>query len=167
MPTTMPRNTKTIGISIAIIGLLLLLILGFVKSNVDIQEKYLCTITHADPNLDIKACPAHDSNNSWYLLVAFGVSFIALGLGLYLILADRSAAAVTSSPASGRKEETDKTNNHAEKSDTSDVQNIDLSKLDDDEKKIYEIITAHEGSRYQSDIIRASEFSKVKVTRVL
>ena len=44
---------------------------------------------------------------------------------------------------------------------------IDVSKLDDEEKKIYALIKNNKGSIYQSDIIKDTGFSKVKTTRIL
>ena len=42
-----------------------------------------------------------------------------------------------------------------------------MSKLGDEEKKIYEILKNKNGSAYQTDLIRETGFSKVKVTRIL
>jgi len=39
--------------------------------------------------------------------------------------------------------------------------------LDEEEKKIVDILRSKEGSAYQSDLIKQTEFSKVKITRVL
>jgi len=44
---------------------------------------------------------------------------------------------------------------------------IDLSKLDKEEKTIVELVKIHNGSMYQSDIIKQTDYSKVKVTRIL
>jgi len=42
-----------------------------------------------------------------------------------------------------------------------------LAKLDEDEKKVMDILSKSDGSKYQSDIMKDLDFSKVKVTRVL
>lgn len=39
--------------------------------------------------------------------------------------------------------------------------------LDEEEKKIIEILNSKEGSAYQSDLIKETGFSKVKITRIL
>ena len=39
--------------------------------------------------------------------------------------------------------------------------------LDDEEKKIISILNSKEGSAYQSDLIKETDFSKVKITRIL
>lgn len=42
-----------------------------------------------------------------------------------------------------------------------------LSKLDETEKKIIELVSNNQGSMYQSDIMKELDLSKVKVTRIL
>lgn len=42
-----------------------------------------------------------------------------------------------------------------------------LKNLDDDEKKVVELIAKMEGSMYQSDVMKELDISKVKVTRIL
>ncbi|MCX6707725.1 MAG: MarR family transcriptional regulator [Candidatus Woesearchaeota archaeon] len=42
-----------------------------------------------------------------------------------------------------------------------------LSKLDETEKKIIELISNNQGSMYQSDIMKEMDLSKVKITRLL
>lgn len=44
---------------------------------------------------------------------------------------------------------------------------INLSKLNIDEKKVYNLIKSEEGSMYQSDIVKETGLSKVKITRTL
>lgn len=42
-----------------------------------------------------------------------------------------------------------------------------LGKLDDDEKQVFNKILASEGTIFQSDLVGKTEFTKVKVTRIL
>ena len=44
---------------------------------------------------------------------------------------------------------------------------VTYSKLDEEEKKILELLQKNEGSQYQSDLIKETGFSKVKMTRIL
>jgi uncharacterized membrane protein len=44
---------------------------------------------------------------------------------------------------------------------------IDTSKLIDEEKKIINLLSDNEGSLFQSDIVEKTDFTKVKVTRIL
>ena len=48
-----------------------------------------------------------------------------------------------------------------------DFKIIDNSKLDEEEKLIYNILKNKNGSAYQSDLIKETGFSKVKITRIL
>lgn len=43
----------------------------------------------------------------------------------------------------------------------------DINKLNDEEKKIYDVIENNEGTIFQSELIEKSGFSKVKISRVL
>ena len=43
----------------------------------------------------------------------------------------------------------------------------DMSKLDEEEKNIYHLLKQNNGSMYQSDIIKETNFSKVKTSRIL
>ena len=44
---------------------------------------------------------------------------------------------------------------------------IDKSRLDDDEKKVFEILQEAKGSVFQSEIIKKTGYTKVKVSRIL
>jgi len=48
-----------------------------------------------------------------------------------------------------------------------DSREIDMSKLDTDEKKVFEILQAAKGSVFQSEIISKLGYSKVKISRIL
>ena len=96
------------------------------------------------PELTMDDCPAHDNPNSWLILIAFGISFLIIGSGAYLVW----------SPA-------------VKKEDNPKVHKIDISAFDEDEKKIYELVSAKEGSAYQSDLIKELNISKVRMSRIL
>lgn len=132
---------KNIGYLLIAVSLALIFILAFVKVDIDAQENVLCE-TFSQNNLDMSQCPAHKSSVSWFIVVSFGIAFLILGIGGYMTFL---------SPKEEKKE--------------SKV--IDISKLDEDEKKIYEIIRGRQGSAYQSDLIKETQFTKVKITRIL
>ena len=137
-------NQKIIGYVLAGFAVILLLVLAFVKVNVDEEGAFLCQVVAESPTLTMDQCPAHDSNTSWLLTVAFSIGAILLGSGLYMVFVPGK----TELPKREFKE-------------------ADLSKLDGDEKKIYDILKQNNGSLYQSDLIRETQFSKVKITRIL
>lgn len=58
-------------------------------------------------------------------------------------------------------------NNHEKKKLTQEEKNEKLEALDEDEKKVMQIIMREEGSVYQSDVIKETGLSKVKVSRLL
>jgi uncharacterized membrane protein len=140
------ETTKIVGYVVMGFALILLITLFFVKANVDEQAAYLCELTHSDPNLDISQCPAHSSNTSWLLTIAIAVGAVTLGIGAYL-----SFVAGTRKQIEGKTE----------------FKHVDTSSLDEDEKTVYGILKQSDGSVYQSDIVKQTEFSKVKTTRIL
>lgn len=139
----MEPNTKTIGYLLIAFSVVLLAVLTVVKINTDTQGAYLCDLTRADPNRDMGQCPAHNTNTSWLLIMAFGVGFLMLIAGTYLSFF-QSMLLPAKKPVK-----------------------VDVSKLDEDEKSIYELLAKNEGSMYQSDIMKEKGYSKVKITRIL
>lgn len=128
---------KIISIGIMAVALILVSILGIVKVNLDQNAEAICTSVHPD---QVGICPAHMNNSSWLIIVAFGVSIIVLGFGVFLYLMP---------PQRQEKKQ------------------VDISKLDEDEKRIYQLLLEHEGSMYQSDLIKEIGCSKVKMSRLV
>jgi len=139
----METNQRNLGLILIGFSVLLLIILVFVKVSVDKEETFLCELIDNDPNLDMELCPAHKSNSSWLLLTAFGIAFIILASGFYLFFVSSTKSAKQG------------------------FSKVNLSKLDKEEKAIYALLKEKEGSMYQSDLIKETGFSKVKMTRVL
>ncbi len=138
-------DQKSIGSVLVGFSLILLFILIMVKLNVDREESYLCSITHTTPGLNAEECPAHNSNTSWRLVSAFGVSFLILASGIYLTFMPRQ----NGEPEHRKKKE------------------VDASALEEEEKRVYELIKLKEGSIYQSDLIKETGLTKVKISRLL
>lgn len=132
-------NQKNIGYFVIGFSLILLVILGFIKAETDRQGVFLCEAVAADPTRDMSECPFHKSSMSWMIILAFGLAFVILASGIYLVYAP------------------------VEKG----FKKIDVSKLDKGEKSVYDFLKKGEGSAYQSDIIKETGFSKVKTTRIL
>ncbi len=139
-------NHKTIGSILVGFALILLFVLTFVKIDVDEQGEALCSSVHANKE-DMNQCPVHTSNLSWLLVSAFGIAFLVLGSGIYMIFL----------PLKKEKEEKEEIQ----------YKKVDLARLDGDEQKIYTLIRTKEGSEYQSDLIQETGYSKVKVSRIL
>lgn len=139
----MVENTKVWGYSLIGLAVLLLIILSLVKADSDTKDTALCEAYH-EGNLDMKNCPAHTSNVSWFIMASFGISFLILGIGVYMLFMKP----------------------------TMDIQrksykSLDVATLNDEEKKIYSLIKEKEGSAYQADLIKETGFSKVKMSRIL
>lgn len=144
MTLQMSLNFKTAGYLLIGLSALIIILLIFVKIDVDEQSAFLCE-KFSENQLDMLQCPAHKSNVSWLLVSAFGIGFLMLGVGLYFIFMHKPAS------VQPKKEFTQ----------------INLSKLSDEERKLYEIIRNKGGSSYQADLVKETGFSKVKVTRIL
>ena len=124
----MEINSKTLGSLLVGFSIILLFILTFVKIDVDKQSTILCEKFQED-NIDMSECPVHKSNFSWMIILAYGVGFVILVSGVYLVFIHKTT-----------KSEIKK-----------DFKNIDLSKLSDEEKRFYDIIKNNGGSAYQLD----------------
>ncbi len=130
------------GAGIAVFGVILFVFLAMLKAGVDEENAFLCEAVHSNPNMNMSQCPVHKTNSSWYLTASFALSMLVVASGIFVFFFPFAKLS-----DSGMKP--------------------DLSKLDEEERVVYEILKNSEGSAYQSDIIRESGFSKVKVTRIL
>ena len=144
-------SSKIAGGFLVLLAVFLLVSLTGIKNDLDERDAFLCAAFHADSSLDPAQCPVHTSNTSWYLTAAFVFSFLVGIAGLFLLLLPGKNALVEKTAANGLEQPTE----------------IDTSKLDDEERKIYTLIQQREGSMYQSDLIKEMGFSKVHMTRIL
>lgn len=131
---------KNVGRILIGISLILLVILLFIKLDLDKEGAYLCKLVKADPKLNLDDCPAHQNKSSWLILFAIAIVVLVLGLGMNIIV--------------------------QKKSQVQDHVKIDSSKLNSEEKKVYDCLKSNNGI-YQSDLIKETGLSKVKITRVL
>lgn len=135
-------NNKNLGLMLMTFGLILLVVMVVVKINFDSQAVFLCEAVENNPDLTMEQCPAHNSNTPWLILISFGISAVIIAIGVYLFFYERTQESERSTK-------------------------VDLNKLDADEKKIYTYLSENEGSAYQSDLIKETGYSKVKITRIL
>ena len=143
----MELTHKTLGMILLALSAILIVTLSFAKINVDSQSAVLCE-KFAETG-DMASCPVHENSTSWLFVLAFGIAFLMLGAGTYLIFLPAEKPPIVI-------EETKK-----------EFKQIDLTKLDEDAQKIYGILKGKGGSAYQSDLVRETGFTKVKVTRIL
>ena len=145
---------KRIGIILSAVSVMLLVLLFFSKVDNDKKDVYLCEATAANPELEMSDCPAHNSNSSWILTFSFGLAFTLLAIGAFLIFSkERKELLAEKKETKGSIKRT--------------FSDVDMSKLDEAEKKVYNILRVNNGSVYQSALVKETGFSKVKVTRIL
>lgn len=142
------KSERVLGYSLISLSIILFIVLFSIKIQADKQANFLCEEFHEN-KLDMATCPVHQANSfwsnlSWMVTIAFGVDFLVFAVGMYIAFFHKSAS-----------------------KELKKFKEIDLSKMDEDEKKLYEILKIKDGSAYQSDLIKETGFSKVKVTRIL
>ncbi len=151
------------GIILLAVGFALLGILTLVKVNVDERGAFLCKVVAANPGMSMDECPAHQDNTSWLLVMAFGITSLVLGSGIYLLFL----------PA--EKSEKNKSNlsnpisspNASPEIYPKPKKVINLEQLSPEEQKLYTLLVENNGSIYQSDLVNKTGLSKVQVTRIL
>lgn len=140
----MKLNQKPFGYLLIGFAVILLISLTLVKLNFDNQAVLLCQAVNDNPDLSMSECPAHKSNVPWLIIISFGISFLILISGLYVLY--------TKSDDKELKQ---------------DFKEVDLTKLNDEEIQIYNLLKEKGGSMYQSDLIKETGLGKVRITRVL
>src|SRR3989338_3370626 len=137
------KKQQQIGYGLIGLSIVLLVVLSFVKADVDRQGAFLCEAARDNPSVDMGECPAHKSSTSWFIVAAFGLAFLVLGAGIYTLF--------TSKEIEAKKE----------------FKEIYESKLGEEEKRVYGLLKSGNGASYQTDLIKETGYSKVKITRVL
>ncbi len=140
-------SNKKLGLVLIILAVVLLILLVSVKFEDDKRDAYLCEAVAADPHMSMDQCPVHtDRTASWVLFLSFGITFLILAGGVYLVF----GGSMPPLPAQemGLPAEA-------------------LAKLDEEERRVYDLLLLHDGSLYQSDLIRETGMSKVRMTRLL
>lgn len=139
----MAVTQRQLGLLITGCSLALLLTLLFLKTDIDKNSAQLCKELHGhvgDENFE--PCPLHKGSNSWIMVVAFSIISVMTVIGISLVFAQQWQEQ--------RK-----------------IFAMDTKNLDNEEKLIVEKLKEKEGSMYQSDLIKETAYSKVKMTRIL
>lgn len=134
---------KNIGIMLLVIAVAIIALLTLIKMDNDTKSTALCQ-KYEQEDLDMTTCPAHTSNFSWVIIIAYGIGFIMFIVGLYLIFFE-----------------------HKLPEPKKEFRQIDTSRLDEEEKLLYDKVREKKGIAYQADLIKDTGFSKVKITRIL
>jgi len=135
---------KTAGYILLALTILLLITLSIVKYEFDRRNEYLCELYHTYSSPDMSRCPAHQGTEvtSWLLVTGFILTAMIAATGGFLLLPEK-----------------DRDQNTPVKR--------DFSELDADERRVCEALMGRDGAMYQSDLLKETGFSKVKLTRVL
>ncbi len=133
---------KKWGVVIVSLSIILLVLLFFLKVDMDKRAELLCKEVH--PTDGTGQCIAHSGIGTWLITLAAGIVFLFLVVGLALVFLP-----------------------YFKKEEKQEFREVDVSKLDEDERIVYEILKKSTGSVYQTDIIKETGYSKVKVTRIL
>ncbi len=139
----MEITQKKIGVMLLVIAVAIIALLTLIKLDNDTKSTALCE-KFEEQDLDMSTCPAHKSNFSWMIILAYVIGFILLIVGAYFIFFEHKL------PESKKE-----------------FKQIDLSKLDEEEKIVYDKVKEKGGIAYQADMIKETGFSKVKITRIL
>ena len=135
----MELTKKQLGTILIIVSIVLFILLGSFKLIFDDQAVFMCELVSEDPTVSMTDCPAHDATHTWLLTIGFIIAGLLLFLGSYFII-----------PKNKKR-----------------FKNIKKSSLTNEEKTVYEFLIKKEGSAYQSDLVKETNWSKVKITRIL
>ncbi len=113
--------------------------------NLDTQEAFLCDLVHSTPDIDMSKCPVHTSNISWLIILSFVIASFIFASGLYVLIKPLNALKKTEPVFT----------------------EVDTSLFDEKELTVYDYLKSKGGSAYQSDLVKATGFPKVQMTRIL
>ncbi|MCX6814967.1 MAG: hypothetical protein NTY20_04950 [Candidatus Aenigmarchaeota archaeon] len=128
------------GISLIIVSAILFFVLLSVTGELN---KLMYTECNHPPG---EVCPM-ESSLPIQSYAGFTLDFVVAGFGGFLIYKSKQSEKFVSA----KRKEIEKT----------------LKELDEDEKKVYELISSSDGVVFQSDIVEKTGFPKVKITRIL
>jgi len=141
----MIMKPRQLGLAIVVLSIVVIGLMIFFKIQFDAQQQQACAQACGEDGTDsctIESCPYHKDNNlSWVPILASILIAGLGGIGVYLLFS---------------KEE--KIIHQKE---------YDLTGLDDEEKRAFQMVKDKEEGIYQSEIVESLGLSKVKVTRIL
>ena len=135
-------SQRIIGYSISALAIVLIVIFSMANVELDKTNIFLCQAVSSNPDINMAQCPAHTSDLPWLITMGFSISILLLVGGIFLILYPWQKGDKKRKKAS-------------------------MIPMEEDEKKVFALLSENNGSMYQSDLIKQTGFSKVKITRVL
>ncbi len=137
---------KNKHVGLLIVGIAILFFLLIFSFNNALNEIFAATCTDKNIPYD-ENCPVAVTLRT-QKIIGYGLIGLLISLGLFFIL---------------HKEKKQTSPNPLDEKDRKKL----LENLDEEEKVIINLLQVHEGSLYQSDLIKETNFSKVKMTRIL
>jgi uncharacterized membrane protein len=138
----MDMKRKIIGVVLVVIGIILIVLWSLVKSNFTAQGVFLCDVVSSNPNVEMAQCPTHTSSTPTLVSIGLVFSVLVFLCGFFLMFITKTVINEENGPP-------------------------DLNELSDIEGSIYRLLTENGGSMYQSDLVKRTNLTKVKITRVL
>lgn len=139
-------DPQKVGKGIVAVSLIVLGLIIFLKLQTDSQMLTACEQSCgelSEASCGIDSCPYHQGNNlSWILIVMSTLVAFLGGTGIYLSLPKKPERIV-------------------------EEKKQDLSRLSEEEKKIFLFIKAQKQGVYQSNLVKEFSLSKVQATRLL
>lgn len=136
-------KNKHVGVLVFLISVLIFFIIF--SYNITLEKIVAASCTHGD------SCPMYGTIN-----VQKTISYILMGILILVAVAFFF-----------RKDPETIVHRIIEKESLKEHKPVNLDKLDDEEKQIVNLLKTNDGSIYQSDIIKETDWTKVKVTRIL
>ena len=136
-------NRKLFGTILIVLGLAVIVVNGLIQNSFEEHGVFLCDAVSANPALDMAQCPAHTSSIPTLVSIGFVLGALVMVFGVILML--------QITPLSNKTPK----------------RKIDLSNVHGDAKKVCELLIQSSGTMYQSELIKKTEISKVKMTRIL
>lgn len=141
-----------------IVGYLVIMIALIMGVIIYSYHNFALGLAQESCSIEGPSCPHLQESHQQLLINGMLLAFIA-GIGVYLIFFSHEERIVT-------KFKTIKEQIQPNKISKDNYKKI-ISELDDDEKKVFEIILNSQGSVFQSELVSKTGLTKVKVTRIL
>ena len=86
----MGATQRLLGFFIAGLGVIVLLLLLFVKTDADENAAELCKELHGDTGEEFEPCPLHRGGDSWVMVLAFSIISIVVVIGVIMIMSQQA-----------------------------------------------------------------------------
>lgn len=138
-------KSKVYGFSFLAVAILLFFTGISINSYFESQNLFMCTLVEQNPDVSMDECPAHSNSHLLYVATVLAIAFLSLLTSLFFLFYDFEKKEVKTKNEKNRKQPI----------------------LSEEESKVIELLNREDGSVYQSDVVKHTNYSKVKTTRIL